>query len=182
MKRRDFLAASSLLALFAASPVEAAKKAAAKAVAAKPKPAASKANAKTASNKGGGTKKTTAKTTPKKKSNKTKARAPAALSEVTTPPQESAPSEPRNVLSLPDEPLPQWRMYEIHSSIKLTPVKGKTRIWLPLVQYKDTLWERSLGHSWQGNFSSAGIYRDPVAEMEVFYADFEPANEVRYQS
>lgn len=172
MKRRDFLAASALLTLFAASPVEAAKKAAAKAAATKAKPVANKANAKTTSNKGGGTKKTTAKTTPEKKSNKTKARAPAALSEVATPPQESAPSEPHNVLSLPDEPLPQWRMYEIHSSIKLTPVKGKTRIWLPLVQYKDTLWERSLGHRWQGNFSSAGIYRDPVAEMEVFYADW----------
>jgi transglutaminase-like putative cysteine protease len=33
-------------------------------------------------------------------------------------------------------------------------------------------WQRSLSHSWQGNFESAGIYRDPVAEMEVFYADW----------
>ncbi len=45
----------------------------------------------------------------------------------------------------------------------------------PLAQYKDTPWQRSLGHGWQGNFDSAGIYRDPVAEMEVFYADWKDA-------
>jgi transglutaminase-like putative cysteine protease len=36
-------------------------------------------------------------------------------------------------------------------------------------------WQRSLGHGWRGNFDSAGIYRDPVAEMEVFYADWKDA-------
>ncbi len=81
-------------------------------------------------------------------------------------------TETRNVISLPDEPLPQWRTYDIHSTIALSRTNGKARLWLPLAQYKDTLWERSLGHSWQGNFESAGIYRDPVAEMEVFYADW----------
>jgi transglutaminase-like putative cysteine protease len=86
-------------------------------------------------------------------------------------PAETEP-EVRNVISLPDEPLAQWRTYDIHSTISLENVSGKTRLWLPLAQYKDTLWERSLGHNWQGNFANAGIYRDPVAEMEVFYADW----------
>ncbi len=81
-------------------------------------------------------------------------------------------SETRNVISLPDEPLAHWRSYDIRSTIALKQVNGKARLWLPLAQYKDTPWERSLGHSWQGNFESAGIYRDPVAEMEVFYADW----------
>ena len=81
-------------------------------------------------------------------------------------------AEIRNVISLPDEPLAQWRTYDIRSNIALNQINGKTRIWLPLAQYKDTLWERSLGHNWQGNFDNAGIYRDPVAEMEVFYADW----------
>ena len=80
-------------------------------------------------------------------------------------------AETRNVISLPDEPA-QWRTYDIRSSITLNRINGKARLWLPLAQYKDTLWERSLGHNWQGNFESAGIYRDPVAEMEVFYADW----------
>lgn len=83
------------------------------------------------------------------------------------------PDEPRNALSLPDEPPPQWRTYDIASTIALKKIDGKAvRVWLPLAQYKDTAWQRSLGHRWQGNFANAGIYRDPVAEMEVFYADW----------
>jgi len=114
--------------------------------------------------------------------NKTNAKKPHAKSSARPKPKKpSAHSEPevhhephgetRNVISLPDEPA-QWRSYDIRSSIVLNRINGKARLWLPLAQYKDTLWERSLGHNWQGNFESAGIYRDPVAEMEVFYADW----------
>jgi transglutaminase-like putative cysteine protease len=88
----------------------------------------------------------------------------------TTP--QAAATETRNVISLPDEPQSRWRTYDIRSSITLHRINGKCRLWLPLAQYKDTLWERSLGHSWQGNFENAGIYRDPVADMEVFFADW----------
>jgi transglutaminase-like putative cysteine protease len=84
----------------------------------------------------------------------------------------AAQSEPRSVISFSDEPPAAWRTYDIRSSIALNKISGKTRVWLPLAQYKDTPWQRSLGHLWQGNFESAGIYRDPVAEMEVFYADW----------
>ena len=80
--------------------------------------------------------------------------------------------EQYNAISLPDEAQPQWRSYDITSTITLQNIKGKLRLWLPLAQYKDTSWQRSLGHNWRGNFDSAGIYRDPVAEMEVFYADW----------
>ena len=148
LKRRDFLAASAVLSLLTAAPANAAKKVAAKTSAAKP---AGKPVAKSA-----------AKAAPKKPV--AQAVAPA---EPTLPPA----SETRNVISLPDEP-DKWRTYDIRSTIALDKVSGKARIWLPLAQYKDTLWERSLGHSWQGNFESAGIYRDPVADMEVFYADW----------
>lgn len=92
----------------------------------------------------------------------------AASSTASTPAQ----SEPRSVISFPDEPPAQWRAYDITSKVTLGKIRGKARIWLPLAQYKDTPWQRSLGHSWQGNFENAGIYRDPVAEMEVFYADW----------
>lgn len=132
MKRRDFLAASAVLSLFAASPAHAAKKHAKKKPPAKPvhKPAPAAASAS------------------------------------------AAQSEPRSVISFPDEPPAQWRTYDITSTVALRKIKGKSRIWLPLAQYKDSPWQRSLGHSWQGNFENAGIYRDPVAEMEVFYADW----------
>ncbi len=81
----------------------------------------------------------------------------------------------REPIALPDEPVAHWQHHEIRSTLALAGVAGKARIWLPLAQYKDTPWERSLGHRWQGNFESAGIYRDPVAEMEVFYADWSEA-------
>ncbi len=105
----------------------------------------------------------------KKTSSKPASNAAESPSDSDVPPQAEP---PRNAISLPDEPLPQWRTYDIHSTIKLNDPQGKARLWLPLVQYRDTPWERSLDHHWQGNFEMAGIYRDPLADMEVFYADW----------
>jgi len=177
LKRRDFLAASALFSLLAPSSALAANKK----KAATPTPAAAKPAAK------GASKANTGKASPKATATKSSGRASAKrggrhsyrpVVETPAPPPAAAASpppaalEPRNAISLPDEPLPQWRTYDITSSITLNHVKGKVRVWLPLAQYKDTLWQRSLGHGWRGNFDSAGIYRDPVAEMEVFYADW----------
>ena len=152
MKRRDFLAASAVLSLLTAGSANAAKKVAAKTPPAKP---AAKSAVKPGAKPAG-------------KAAAKKPVAPAAVAAEPTPPPTS---ETRNVISLPDEP-DKWRTYDIRSTIALDKVGGKARLWLPLAQYKDTLWERSLGHSWQGNFENAGIYRDPVADMEVFYADW----------
>lgn len=145
MKRREFLAATAVLSLLATSPAHAAKKK----ILAK-KEAGKKASVKT-------NKSTTKKAT---------------IGSSVEARQDESPSEPHSAIALPDEPPAQWRSYDIRSSVTIKPFKGKARLWLPLAQYKDTPWERSLGHSWQGNFESAGIYRDPVAEMEVFYADW----------
>ena len=81
-------------------------------------------------------------------------------------------TEPHNVISLPEEPPARWRTVDIQTNIALKRVKGRARLWLPLAQYKDTLWQRSLSHTWEGNFSSASVDRDPVAEMEVFVAEW----------
>jgi transglutaminase-like putative cysteine protease len=80
--------------------------------------------------------------------------------------------ETPNAISLPDEPLPQWRQYELRSTIALHDPQGKARLWMPLAQYRDTPWQRSFGHRWEGNFAKAGVYRDPVADMEMFCADW----------
>ena len=147
MKRRDFLAASAILSLFATSPANAAKKAATTTIAKKPV-----AKSRSSAKRGG--------------------KKPSAREAAQAVHQAEPQAEPRNVISLPDEPLAKWRTYDIRTSISLNRINGKARLWLPLAQYKDTLWQRSLGHTWQGNFESVGIYRDPVAEMEVFYADW----------
>ena len=115
-------------------------------------------------------KKTHAKTTQKKTHASTKTKSKKSAHVLAVEPE--AVEETRSALSLPDEPLAQWRSYDISTTLTLKKAGGKARIWLPLAQYKDTPWQRTLGHHWQGNFSNAGIYRDPVAEMEVFYADW----------
>ncbi len=140
MKRRDFIAASTLLALSTGTPAYAARKQPVKKAAVKP-----------------------AKKTVARKNSTAKA----VEEESQTQTEQSS-----NAISLPDEPAPQWRTYDIRSTIQLNNLQGKARLWLPLVQYRDTPWERSLGHHWQGNYETAGIYRDPVADMEVFYADW----------
>jgi len=148
LKRRDFLAASTVLAMLTGTQAHAVNKQPAKKPVAKP----------------------VAKKKPAKRPAKAAATTPAPAPDSEEIPQTEPP--PRNAISLPEEPLAQWRNYDIHSTVTLTNLQGRARLWLPLVQYRDTPWERSLGHHWQGNFETAGIYRDPVADMEVFYADW----------
>jgi transglutaminase-like putative cysteine protease len=109
---------------------------------------------------GSSRKKTAQKPTTRKSSNSTKA-----------PPVEMNESRVA-AASLPDEPATRWRTYDLGTRIEIRRQAGATRLWLPLAMFKDTSWQRALGHSWQGNFSRAGIYRDPAAEMEVFTAEW----------
>ncbi|MDQ5945249.1 MAG: hypothetical protein QG619_669 [Pseudomonadota bacterium] len=74
--------------------------------------------------------------------------------------------------SLPETPVSPWRTYDLTTRIEIKRTRGVTRLWLPLAMYKDTPWQRALGHNWQGNFERAGVYRDPAAEMEVFTAEW----------
>ncbi len=180
LKRRDFLAASALLSLLAPAPVLAAnsKKATSSAPAKSTAHGSGKSSGGKSSSKGSSGGKGSARGGGRASSSskggrhsyRPVAETPAATQPAATVP--AAPAEARNAISLPDEPLPNWRNYDITSQITISNVKGRLRVWIPLAQYKDTFWQRSLGHSWRGNFDSAGIYRDPVAEMEVFYADW----------
>lgn len=82
--------------------------------------------------------------------------------------------------SLPVEPIvSRWRTYDLTTRIEIRRPEGKTRLWLPLAMFKDTPWQRALGHSWQGNFTRAEIYRDPAAEMEVFVAEWKEGSDPR---
>lgn len=149
MKRRRFLAATAIFSLLATTPAVAANKVAAKKPAVRTPPkAAARPGQK-----------------PVARGNARPAAArPLAAS------NEAAPA--RTALTLPEEPPERWRTYEISSQISLQKVRGRARVWLPLAQYKDSAWQRSLGHRWDGNFETAGIYRDPTAEMEVFVAEW----------
>lgn len=180
MKRRDFLAAA-LLPLLAPAPLLAAnKQKGGQTGAAKPAAKGSGTSAAQAAERRGKSAKKAGERTPPARKGKERA-ARRAAERPQPPPRAAAPNPPppppaseplRNAISLPDEPAPRWRNYEITAQVTFEGSKGKLRAWLPLPLYRDTSWQRSIGHNWRGNFDHAGIYRDPVADMEVFYADW----------
>jgi hypothetical protein len=159
LKRRDFLAASALLSLLVPSSALAANKKKAAA------PTAAKPVAKGASKVAAG------KASPKATATKSSGRAstrrggrhtyrPVVETPATPPAAAASPPpaalEPRNAISLPDEPLPQWRTYDITTRpSRSTMSKARCGCGCRWRNTRDTLWQRSLGHSWRGNFDSA---------------------------
>lgn len=70
------------------------------------------------------------------------------------------------------EPPSEWRTYEVTTTIKLqTPASGM-KLWLPLPLNQDTLFQRTLGHSWSGNPAQAGMRRLPDGDLEVFHCEW----------
>ncbi|MCM8595047.1 transglutaminase family protein [Accumulibacter sp.] len=177
MKRRDFLAVSALLSLLAPSSATLAanrKKAGATSGRgdARSGGRSGERSGGRSGSRGGSSSSGTRKGRGARSYRPVQAPASGAPAEAITPSVEQ-----RNAISLPDEPLPQWRNYDVSSLITLHDVRGKVRLWLPLAQPRDAVGQRSLGHSWQGNFDSAGIYRDPTADLEVFYADWKDGSQ-----
>ncbi|HEX5804625.1 MAG TPA: transglutaminase-like domain-containing protein [Azospira sp.] len=118
----------------------------------------------------------------KKTEARSAARKPAAPARTTTPAPAAEANESRvAAAALPEEPPARWRTYDLSTRIELRRGNGDTRLWLPLAIFKDTPWQRALGHRWQGNFERAGIYRDPAAEMEVFTAEWKEGVEPRLE-
>ncbi len=203
MKRRAFLAASALFSLFAPSAVLAARKK--KAESSAPARATSKSSERSSTRgkgrSGRGDSERGARgerdsrssrresrhesRRERKRNARRNERAAVAEREVVERPAPQASPPPavdtRSTFNLVDEQLAVWRNYELVSSLTISEVRGKLRLWLPLALYRDCSWQRSLGHTWQGNFSNAGIYRDPLSDMELFYADWQDAGAVKPQ-
>lgn len=154
MKRRAFLAAASLLSLFAAPPTLAATK---KKQQAKPAAPARK------------------KAPPPKKPAPAKRPPAQALTTAENSVLESA-HQGSSATRLPPvrapEPPALWRTFEISTSLQLKPARGRQRLWLPLPLNQDTLYQRNLGLSWQGNFELGSLRRLPDGELEAFYCEW----------
>ncbi|TXI75582.1 MAG: hypothetical protein E6Q42_08900 [Dechloromonas sp.] len=152
MKRRDFLASVTALSLFA-SEAWATKK--------QTKPATAKPGTAKAKPRAGA-----AKPAPRHKG-KTKA-TPApqqAVAHTADDPVFERPPQGTSASRLPPvkapEPPNEWRTYEITTTINLKGRGGPAKLWLPLPLNQDTLYQRTLGHSWIGNPASAGMRRLP---------------------
>ncbi|HMW18247.1 MAG TPA: transglutaminase-like domain-containing protein [Accumulibacter sp.] len=201
MKRRAFLAASALFSLLSPSAVWAARKK--KTETAAPARSSNKSSERSANrstgkgsarNRGGtrveaerGERSSRRESRRERKKNASRRERAAAVErevvERHTAPASPPPtlSDPRPAFSLSEEMAANWRTYELVSSVAINEVRGKLRVWLPLAQFRDTSWQRSLGHTWQGNFNNAGIYRDPLSDLEVFYADWQDAGSSKPQ-
>ena len=69
------------------------------------------------------------------------------------------------------EPPSEWRTWEITTTVN-TRAGRATRFWLPLPLNQDTLYQRTLGHSWDGNPEQAAMRRLPDGDLEVFYCEW----------
>lgn len=79
------------------------------------------------------------------------------------------------------EPPTEWRTFEITTTIKLPNQRGGTKLWLPLPLNQDTLFQRTLGHSWTGNPALAGMRRLPDGDLEVFLCEWPEAGDANLQ-
>ena len=146
MKRRDFLASVTALSLFA-SEAWAAKKQAKPAAA---KPGTTKAKPRSV----------TAKPAQRPRGKTKPAPAPQqAVAHTADDPVFERPPQGTSASRLPPvkapEPPNEWRTYEITTTINLKGRHGPVKLWLPLPLNQDTLFQRTLGHSWSGNPANA---------------------------
>jgi transglutaminase-like putative cysteine protease len=149
LKRRAFLAAASLFPLMAVPAAQAANK---KAATKKP---AKKATGKAA-------KKNAARNAaPQTTARKSVLDAAHPGSSATRLPPVKAPVLPKT-----------WQSFEVRTTVTLSPSRGKQRLWLPLPLNQDTLYQRVLRYSWQGNFGQGELSRLPDGDLEAFYGEW----------
>ncbi len=69
-----------------------------------------------------------------------------------------------------------WRHFEVVTAVEFTPEDVPAKVWLPLPQYRDTDYQRTLDIRWTGNPTQTGIYRDPKYGAPAFFARWEERN------
>jgi transglutaminase-like putative cysteine protease len=169
LKRRDFLASAAALSLLSAEALAAKKKTDAKAT--------SKPTAKS------GTSKPSSSAHHSARSSSTAPQGPVA--HTAEDPITEKPPQGTSATRLPPvkaaEPPSNWRTFEIITTVKLKAASGQTRLWLPLPLNQDTLFQRTLGHGWNGNPEMSSMRRLPDGDLEVFHSEWMDGNDGRFQ-
>ena len=173
MKRRDFLASAAALSLFV-SDAWASKKKPAEKSSSKAKPSSAKS-----------TKTTKAKPGQKPgrsahSSSRVAAPPPGPVVHTADDPVTEKVPQGTSASRLPPvkapEPPSEWRTYEIVTTVNLKN-SGHNRLWLPLPLNQDMLFQRTLGHSWEGNPGSSSMRRLPDGDLEVFHSEWRDGND-----
>lgn len=79
------------------------------------------------------------------------------------------------------EPPSEWRTYEITTTVNLKNSSGQSKLWLPLPLNQDTLYQRTLGHSWEGNQNNSSMRRLPDGDLEVFHCEWKDSSDGKLQ-
>ncbi len=170
LKRRDFLASAAALSLFSAEALAAKKKADAKPTS---KPAAKPASGKPFAGRHSA----------KPSATSTQSHGPVA--HTAEDPITEKPPQGTSATRLPPvkapEPPADWRTHEIVTTVKLKGVSGQTRLWLPLPLNQDTLFQRTLGHTWNGNPEMSSMRRLPDGDLEVFHSEWSDGSDAKFQ-
>jgi transglutaminase-like putative cysteine protease len=166
LKRRDFLATAVVLSLLSGEAMAAKKKSDAK-PASKPssrRSTGSRSSAKPAS---------------------ASARPQGPVAHTAEDPITEKPPQGTSASRLPPvkaaEPPANWQTYEVSTSVTVKGASGQTRLWLPLPLNQDTLFQRTLGHSWDGNPKLSTMRRLPDGDLEVFHSEWADGNDARFQ-
>jgi len=166
LKRRNFLASLAALSVFAPEAWATKKTSSNSKPAIKPKTSTKKPASKPA-----------AKTSAQK--SKPPVAHTAENSVIERPPQGTSASRLPPVKAA--EPPAEWRTYEITTSVNLRNAQGQSRLWLPLPLNQDTLFQRTLGHSWSGNPENSNMRRLPDGDLEVFHCEWSDGTDSRLQ-
>ena len=166
MKRRDFLATAVVLSLLSGEAMAAKKKSDAKPAS---KPASRRSTGSRSS----------AKPAP------ASARPQSPVAHTAEDPITEKPPQGTSASRLPPvkapEPPVNWQTYEVSTSVTVKGASGQTRLWLPLPLNQDTLFQRTLGHSWDGNPKLSTMRRLPDGDLEVFHSEWADGNDARFQ-
>ncbi len=69
-----------------------------------------------------------------------------------------------------------WRDFELVTRVTLDPERGASRVWVPIPTHVQLEHQKPIANTCQGNYSRAGIFREPVYGCEGVYAEWTGAD------
>jgi transglutaminase-like putative cysteine protease len=66
-----------------------------------------------------------------------------------------------------------WRKFEVVTDVEIWPQDVPVKLWLPMPQYRDSEYQRTLDIRWVGNPAKTGLYRDPKYGAPAFFAQWD---------
>ena len=69
-----------------------------------------------------------------------------------------------------------WRDFELVTKVTLDPERGASRVWVPIPTHVQLEHQKPIANTCQGNYSRAGIFREPVYGCEGVYAEWTGAD------